>query len=404
MSNALLSAVFLEAIRRQDPAGHVRSFLAAGDDFGPEVTLLALGKSAVLMAEAATEMLGPRIRDTVVVAPNIPAGKAAGWIRGSHPTPTIMSEVAGRALLRAAAQARGQVLTLVSGGGSALAAVPAEGVSLAAKVQLIDSVYAAGAPIRELNTLRKELSAIKGGRLAQASSVPVHSLYLSDVALDILDVIASGPTLPASSTACAALAVVQRYLGNSANGRAIDFLRAAHPLKTSLPGRIGDTHHLLAGVDALADSALAIITEGGLCGHRLARFTGPVDRVATELLQKISAPGVWVAGGEATIVLPAHPGRGGRAQQLALTLALQISGRDGVEILVGGSDGVDGNSAAAGAIVNGQSVEKLRRAGWDPAHALQECNAAPALAAIGAQINIGPTQVNHADLVLMHVV
>lgn len=401
-----LVALFIETLARLDPAKRVRQALHERDGLGDAVTVLALGKAAVPMAEAACAYLGARVHSAVVVAPGVPTGKPSGWMASSHPVPTQRSERAGRALLAAAADAPGQVLALISGGGSALAAVPAPGLQLSDKAALVASVYAAGADIAELNTLRKHLSAIKGGRLARAARFPVHSFYSSDVVGDALDVIASGPTILDDTPREQAVAIARKYLGAGARGAALDYLLA--PPRETGPAMATrswstDTHVLLAGMEELADKAHAIAGERGQQSHRMPRFEGPVDEVARAKLQEVTGPGLWVSCGEATLALPAQPGRGGRAQHLALTMAMEIRGRADIEILVAGSDGIDGNSAAAGALVDGQTVARIIAAGLDPARALRECNSDPALAAIGAQITTGPTCVNHADLVLMRL-
>jgi glycerate 2-kinase len=401
-----LVELFIETLARLDPAERVRRALRENDVVGDAVTVLALGKAAVPMAEAACAYLGPRMHSAVVVAPDIPPGKPAGWMASSHPVPTEQSERAGRALLAAAARAPGHVLALISGGGSSLAAVPAPGLQLSDKAALVASVYAAGADIAELNTLRKHLSAIKGGGLARVAPGPMHSLYLSDVVGDSLDVIASGPTISNDAPREQAVAIARKYLGASASGAAIDYLLGP-PRETGRPEAprhwSADTHVLLAGMEELADQAHAVAVDRGLQSHRMPRFEGSVDQVARAKLDEASGPGLWVSCGEATLALPARPGRGGRAQHLALTMAMAIRGRPDIEILVAGSDGVDGNSDAAGALVDGQTVARIEAAALDPARALRECNSDPVLAAIGAQIVTGPTQVNHADIILMRV-
>ncbi len=403
-----LLAIFLETIAAMHPGRALAQALEECPALGDAITLVALGKAAVPMAEAACAKLGDRVLAAQVVAPAIPPGKPASWMMASHPRPDARSERAGRALLRAAAEARGSVLALVSGGGSALAAVPAPGLVLADKLALVDALYAQGAPIAELNTVRKHLSAIKGGRLAAAARVPVHSMYLSDVVGDELSVIASGPTLFDGSSAQDALAIVRRRLGREASGTAISFLEAAaNSLRADSSAwseqRALDSHRLLLGLDALADHACELGKQRGAHCHRLPRFEGPVHEVAATLLASLTGPGLWVAGGEATIRLPPSPGIGGRAQHLALLIACAIRARADIEVLVAGSDGIDGNSKAAGAIVDGQSFDRMVAAGFDPWEAIDRCDADPALASIGAQICTGPSQVNHADLILAQV-
>lgn len=403
--SAGLQALYLATIKALDPAAYVREHLQREPLAGEEITLLALGKAAVPMALGAQAVLGPRVVAQIVVAPELPPQAPAGWMASSHPRITADSEKAGRALLRAAAEASGPVLALVSGGGSALAAVPAPGLRLAQKSELVQRVYAAGASIEELNTVRKHLSALKGGRLAAVAGAPVATLLVSDVVGDAPGTIASGPTLPDPSMYAEALEVVHSRLGSDAFGPALLHLergqRGEIPETPRYP-RPGDTHHLLAGMSALVDMATTVARREGRRPERLGPLLeGSVEEVAGAILQRAAHPALWIGGGEATIALPETPGCGGRAQQLALYLAREIEGRSDLEILVAGSDGIDGNSQAAGAIIDGDTCRRLREAGIDPDRALSACDAGTALGALGAQILVGPTGVNHADLILV---
>ncbi|HLU65782.1 MAG TPA: DUF4147 domain-containing protein [Kofleriaceae bacterium] len=408
----LLRAIFSEALARVAPAGPTARAVAELDragGLGDQVVLLATGKAALGMAEGADAALGARVVAREVVAPSL-AGRPprAGELEGSHPVPDGRSERAGRALLAAAAAARPeqQVLALVSGGGSALSAVPAPGLALADKAQTIARLAAAGAPIAELTCVRRHLSAIKGGRLALASRAPVTTLLVSDVVGDRMEEIASGPTVPDPTTFEDACAVIERRIGWDAvpaaarrhleagrRGERDEGLRALRP---------GDRATLVLGLGALVEAAEAAARARELEVEVLEeRLEGEVGEVAERLLgaRVASARSIFIAGGEPVVVLPARPGTGGRAQQLALLLARAIRGTDRV-FLCAGSDGIDGASAAAGAVVDGATWDAIAAAGLDPADHLARCDAAPALAAAGAQITTGPTGVNHADLIL----
>ncbi len=206
--------VFDRALARVAPAGPVERAVAGLDLAGP-VVLLALGKAAAAMADGAEAALGPRVARRVVVVPAGTAAGRAGFLEGAHPVPDARSEAAGRALLAAAARTPSdrEVLALVSGGGSALAAVPAAGIALADKARAIARLMDAGAPIAELNTVRRHLSAIKGGRLARASPARVTTLVVSDVVGDALHEVASGPTVPDPTGFAAACEVIERRVG-----------------------------------------------------------------------------------------------------------------------------------------------------------------------------------------------
>jgi hydroxypyruvate reductase len=359
------------------------------------------------MARAAREILGSLVVEECVVSPWLPEDAPEGWIQSTHPKLSEASERAARALLSTAASAKGQILALISGGGSALAALPAAGLSLRDKAELVEQVYAAGADIDDLNAVRKHLSAFKGGRLAEAASVPVITLLVSDVVGDDLSTVASGPTLPDPSTYADALRIVEERLGSEASGPALLHLQAGalgEHSETPKQARSGDRQVLLAGIGALAGEAQALAEGAGTSTHLISsQLEGDVDSVAQGLLDAATEKGLWIACGEATIELPADPGQGGRAQQLALRMAREIRARSDIQVLVAGSDGVDGNSEAAGALVDGDTWDRLIAMGIDPEESLQRCDAGTALAAAGAQITTGPTGVNHADLILIRV-
>jgi glycerate 2-kinase len=403
----VLRELFAEALYRVAPAGPTQRALE-GLELAPEVVLLATGKAAVGMAAGAESALGDRIAARVVVTPTLAGEPREGFFESSHPVPDARSEAAGRALLAAAAAARpGQeVLALISGGGSALSAVPADGLSLADKAQAIARLEAAGAPIAYLNCVRRHLSALKGGRLALASRVRVTTLVVSDVIGDRLAEIASGPTVPDPTRFADACAVVERWTG----WRGIPPAVRDH-LEAGLRGerregladgeRPDDRALLILGLDALVgaavDASLARKLPVAVIDRRI---EGEVTEVARNLASELDRQGALViAGGEPTVVLPEEAGVGGRAHQLALLLAHEVRGTDTV-VLVAGSDGMDGNTGAAGAVVDGGTWDSISARGLDPAAHLARCDAGSALAAVGAQILTGPTGVNHCDLVL----
>ena len=406
-----LESLFRETICALNPGPLVRDELLKNPLTRGPVTLLALGKAAVPMARAAKEVLGDRVVDECVVAPYMPpdlqVATPASWMASTHPKTSEACARAARALLASARVAQGEILALISGGGSALAALPAAGLTLAEKADLVDRVYAAGADIHELNIVRKHLSAFKGGRLAQAASVPITTLLVSDVVGDVLHSIASGPTLPDPSSFDDALQIVVSRLGPDASGPAAEHLRQGamgEHADTPTQARPEDRQALLAGIGKLAWQAQRVATEAGMVAHLISsEVEGSIEAVARLVLQAATGPGLYIAGGEASIELPANPGQGGRAQQLALHLAREICGRIGIHILVAGSDGIDGNSQAAGALVDGETCTRLRALGIDPSQSLRRCDAGSALAAVDALVITGPTGVNHADLILVQI-
>lgn len=407
-------SVFRGALARLDPADTVQRALASIDIAQAEVVVLALGKAAVPMAAGARRALGARIADSVLVCPRgaSPAAPLDTVVESDHPRPTAASERAGRSLLKAAGAARSdqRVLALISGGGSSLAAVPADGLSVDDKARACDLVYRAGAPISELNCVRKHLSAIKGGRLATACHAPITTLVSSDVPGDDISAVASGPTVPDPTTFGQALSIVESTCGADALPVvALGVLRRGcdgEISETPSRPRPGDEAIVVAGIGALVDAAIAGARAAGLNADRYSEdplmICRDVQLVAAEVAQRLMSqsnaggPACMVAGGEPTIALPETTGAGGRACHLALLVARDIAGMPGIQLLVAGSDGIDGNTPYAGAVIDGDTWARIP----DPETSLATYDSATALAAAGCTITTGPTGINHADLLI----
>jgi glycerate 2-kinase len=437
---AWLHAVFADTLARLDPAARTEAALAGLDVPTPvvPVVIVAVGKAAPAMTAGALRYLegrGLAALGGVVIGPSAAPAHVLPplrWIPGSHPVPDERSVHAAKAALaaveRAPADAEGaEILALISGGASALMALPAPGISLADKISTVRAVAARGHGIHALNTVRKHLSAIKGGQLAARAAAPVTTLVASDVIGDDLAAVGSGPTVPDPTTFAEARAVVAAamdWAAVPASVRAhLDAGCAGQRPETQKIARPGDRAVLVAGTAALvhaggdacrARGARVEIATGALSGdvvqvaERIARAAHEAEAAAANrggagegAHERGHVRQVWIAGGEATIALPPQPGTGGRAQHMALLLARALAGTRHVSVLVAGSDGIDGNSPAAGAIVDGDTWEAMRAAGRDPSGALARCDAFPALHAVDAAICTGPTGVNHADIAVV---
>lgn len=371
MIAAALRGIFEAAIAACDPRAVVREALEIVPVDGG-VRMIAMGKAAVAMATGAVEAWGERIVEGLVIHPDgIAAADALARFdvrAAAHPMPDERSEAAGRAALALAARVAGDetMLVLVSGGASALAAAPIDGVSLAEKRAAIAALMAAGAPIAALAKARQARSALKGGKLAAASAGRVVTLVASDVPGDDVAVVGSGPTVPA---------------------------------------RDGDVVQVVAGLYELrAQAAAAAFEAGWEVAIEEDDLVGDVAEVAERVVAAAAAlaPGaMWIGGGEWTVALAGGAGQGGRASELALRVAQQIADDDEVIVLVGASDGVDGTGPDAGAVVECTTWARIGAAGIDPAAALAAHDSGRALAAAGDAIAIGPTGVNHADLVIV---
>lgn len=362
------------------------------------VTLCALGKAAPAMARAAHRALGSSITEAVIVSDHseeLPEGFQL--ILGSHPIPDERSVIGGTALIGAAqrAQPEGTLVVLVSGGGSALAEVPAGDLTIADIAATNTALILASVPIGEVNTVRRHLSLLKDGGLRRVSSAPTLTLCVSDVAGGPPSAIASGPTLPDGSTPADALAVLDRH--DLLESVPVDVVR----LLESAPdrGRDGQPHHVEVVADGgvAADAAAAACASQGLDAVVVIRtLSGDASSEASKLMGGAQPGIVSIAAGETTVAVGGS-GSGGRNQHAALTVALAVEGTAAVFAALG-TDGRDGPTDATGAIVDGGTAGRIREAGIDPAEALRSFDSHPALDAAGDLIRTGRTGTNVGDL------
>ena len=403
--DALLRAdaedIVREAIRAVLPEQAVRAALR-GRTFPGRVFLLAVGKAAFSMARAAYGCLQGQISAGIVITKY---GHAQGALPGcvcyeaGHPVP----DEAGVAATKAALQLTSDllptdtVLFLVSGGGSALFEQPA--IPLAELADITQQLLRSGADIREMNTVRKRLSLVKGGRFAaHCAPARVLSVALSDVLGDAPDLIASGPAAQDCSTCEEAAAVVQKYhLSLPEKARAA--------LSCETPRSVDNAEILVTGsVRALCAAAAK---EAEALGYAPLLLTDALDMEARDagamMAEKAlsfsagDADVALIAGGE-TIVHVTGTGLGGRNTELALAASLALDGKRDVAVCSVGSDGTDGPTDAAGGYVDGDTAGEIRAGGRDPAQMLADNDAYHALALCGGLIMTGPTGTNVNDL------
>ncbi|HLY77529.1 MAG TPA: DUF4147 domain-containing protein [Thermoplasmata archaeon] len=385
------------------------------------VYVLAIGKAAARMADAAAMQLGRRLAGGMVVQrPGDPPPRRDWTLRsGSHPLPSRASERAARCAQQTVDGLRPDValLVLLSGGGSALFEVPAPGLSLAEIRSTYARLLSSDLPIQAINLLRRHLSGVKGGLFAaRAAPRPLATLAISDVVGDASHDIASGPTVPDPSTFSDALrAVRDGSLGDLLPPRVLAHLRSGRS------GRIPDTpkpgdrvfrrssFHLV-GTNRIALSACAAEARRRGYDSRIATstLTGDTQEAAREQLRRFgrvavpqgprARPLASLSGGETTVRLGPHPGRGGRNQEFALASAVVCDGWTSVAVLSAGSDGIDGPTDAAGGIVTGATASLARKRGLDLAGALQRHDAYTALRRLRALVVTGPTGTNVMDL------
>jgi len=389
---------------------------AAKKGDGPFFTVIAAGKAAPGMATAAARRFGSAIRAGLVIAPEaatVPAGFEL--IAGGHPLPTAGSEAAGRKalVLAESTTADDTLLVLISGGASALMALPADGVTLDDKRATTQQLLRAGADIYALNTVRKHLSAIKGGWLAARARAACRTLVISDVVGDDLSVIASGPTVADASTFADALAFARRFGGEDAYPPAVVArLRrgAAGTLpETPKPGDARLAASTTKVIGSRRDAMAGAAAEASSLGYHVVPIddavVGDARTTAVAHLRAVIArasgagrPACIVSSGETTVHVTGH-GRGGRNQEFALAAAEPLAELGGAAVLASvGTDGIDGPTDAAGALADATTLQRARAAGQSPGRAFSDNNAYAFFNALGDLIHTGPTGTNVGDL------
>lgn len=369
---------------------------------GGRLLVIALGKAAWQMARAAHDALGTAITQGLVITKY---GHSGGEIQGftvreaGHPVPDSQSFAATKEALDLARglSSRDTVLLLISGGGSALFEMPL--ISADELADITRQLLASGADIREMNTIRKRLSAVKGGRFALACQpARVVSIILSDIIGDPLDMIASGPACPDASTTEDARRIAARYglrLSEAARALLDRETPKELPHVTSLvTGSVGQLCEAAARTAKDLGYRPCVLTASLACQAREAgRFLGAIAQYHQDSPDSLA----FIAGGETVVRLQGN-GRGGRNQELALAAALELDGLTGVALFSLGSDGTDGPTDAAGGYVDGQTAARLRQAGIDPIAMLDNNDAYPALQAVDGLLMTGPTGTNVNDI------
>lgn len=385
----------------------------AGRMFPRGVTLIAIGKAAWRMANAACGVLGESVKRGVVITKyGHSEGPFAGLeiIEAGHPVP---DENGLRGARRALELVRNlttedMVLFLVSGGGSALFELPLEGCTLEDMAQLTRQLLACGADITEINTIRKHLSAVKGGRFGLACApANVLCVVLSDVLGDPLDAIASGPAVADRSTCEDAARIVTKY-GLSVPQHLMALLESETPkqldnVETVITGNVTALCKAAArSAEALGYAPLVLTTTLDCEAREAGRMLASIAREIRRSGQPKRPPCAVIAGGETVVHLRGN-GKGGRNQELALAAAAGIDGLEDVCLFSLGSDGTDGPTDAAGGIVTGDFAAACRARGLSIDAALQNNDAYPLLGAMDALIMTGPTGTNVCDVAVLLV-
>jgi glycerate 2-kinase len=387
------------ADQRYDLGDYERVFVVGG------------GKAAVPMAAAIADILGESVTEGVVVTKYEHTG---GWsasrfrvIEAGHPVPDENSVRGARAVADLADRAmeRDLVICLISGGGSALLTLPAEGLALVDFQRLTGTLLRCGATICEINTVRKHCSGIKGGNLARlAAPARLITLILSDVIGDLLDVIASGPTVPDSTSLTDVRGVLGRY-GVAEPACLQETPKSGDPIFEKVQNVVVGSNRLAAL--AAVEKARELGFDALLLGTYVEGEAREVGRVAAALAKGIRAygdplspPACLVWGGETTVTVRGE-GKGGRNQELALAAALALDGWRDVLIMALATDGSDGLTDAAGAIITGETMACAREQGLDAWAALEANDSYHFFDALGDLIRTGPTGTNVNDLLFV---
>jgi hydroxypyruvate reductase len=422
---AMARDVFLRALSQAgiEPAfarnvQYERGVLRIGDDLYDlksyaRVLVVSLGKAGHRMAECLAGQVGSTV-EGVVADPNPLSHQLPGYryFAGSHPQPNAESLRGAEAILKSLSvlSPYSLVIFMISGGGSSVVEKPVDAeISLLDLIATYKVLVLSGAPIAQINAVRKHLSAVKGGRMARAAQgVQQVSILVSDVPEHALDSLASGPTMPDSSTADDCYRIAREFNMLPEFPASVRELFERRALEET-PKKDDPTFARSRWWTVLSNStaeraAAAAAAEGGFAveiDHSCDDwdYSKAADYLLDRLrrLQREVSRACIVSGGEVTVKVSGQGGSGGRNQHFALYCAGQIAGEN-IAVLSAGTDGIDGNSPAAGAVVDGTTAERARLAGLDPPEHLREFNSFPLFQKLGDTIETGPTGNNIRDL------
>jgi len=416
----LLLESFRAAVAAADPLEIVANHLPP-PHAGGRTLVVGAGKAAASMALAVERAYAGKATLEGVVVTRYAHGLPTEHIRvieAGHPVPDEAGEQAAADIL-AQVQSLGpddRLIVLVSGGGSSLLSLPAEGIPMADLKATTRELLRCGAPITDMNIVRKHISRIQGGRLAQASRAPVTTLIVSDVAGDDPSAIASGPTVPDPSTYADALAILKRF------GATVPQTVQSH-LERGARGEIAETpkpgdalfarvdNRMIATAHGSLEAAAAVFRRQGIepvvLGDTVTGEAQEVARVYAALVREIrqynapfSAPVVLISGGECTVTLPSGASataRGGRCSEFLLSLAIELGGAANIHAIAADTDGIDGSEDNAGALLGPDSVARAADAGLSARHQLDAHDAWGFFQAIDDLVVTGPTRTNVND-------
>ena len=432
-----LEDIFKAGVKAVDPERAVQKYvrrqgnqLFVGDcsyilDSYKRIFLIGAGKGTAPMAKAVEDILGPYLNNGWIVVKyghGLPL-KKTDIMEAGHPIPDKAGLEATEELLKQAQKCteKDMIICAFSGGGSALLPAPFPPLTLDQKQETTRLLLECGATINEINSIRKHLSRSKGGWLAkEAYPATVVSLLLSDVIGDRLDVIASGPTVPDESTYSDCIKIIDRYeLSDRLPKSVADYFKKGAAGSLSETPKAGDpvfskVQNLIVGNNR--ESLLAARERAISLGYNTIILSSQIEGEAREVAQvfaaigkeisqanlPISPPACIIAGGETTVTIQGR-GKGGRSQELALACAIAIDGWKGISLLSAGTDGTDGPTDAAGAIVNGTTCKRARQTNLYPRGFLLANDSYTFFESLGDLLKTGPTRTNVMDIICMLV-
>ncbi len=385
--------------------------------------VVGAGKAAAAMAKAVEEnwpadkpLEGLVITRYAHGYPEAQSPKRIRVVEAGHPVPDAAGEQAAREIL-ALVRAAGEddlVLALISGGGSSLMALPAEDISMVELRAVTKTLLESGAPIQEMNVVRKHLSAVQGGQLAAATSARVTALIISDVTGDDPTSIASGPTAPDPSTFQDALDILNHYrisppiavarrLSNGARGALAETLKPGDPAFARVDNRvIATAHHSLSMAAAFFQQhgVTPMVLGDSVTGEarEVAKVYAALARQIHQHHHPLKPPVALISGGECTVTLrEPGSGRGGRCSEFLLSLGIELAGLDGVHALACDTDGIDGSEDNAGAFLSADALARARALNVDAAQHLARNDAFGFFGSLEDLIVTGPTRTNVND-------
>ncbi|SAL33635.1 Putative hydroxypyruvate reductase [Caballeronia cordobensis] len=412
----LLKDMFDAAITTAQPALRVPHFLPQPPR--GRTIVIGAGKASAAMAKAVEDHWTAPLEGLVVTRYGYAvACERIKIVEAAHPVPDARGLEAAERMMRLVSglTADDLVICLISGGGSSLLPLPAEGLTLQDKQEMNQALLDSGATISEMNCVRRHLSRVKGGRLAAACyPARVVNLIISDVPADAAADIASGPTVPDTTTCADALAILRRY-EICASSVAIALLEEglSESVKPGDPRLAQIETHLIATPQLALEAAALKSRDAGIDVHILsdaiegeARDVGSVMAAiamqVTRRGQPFQAPCILLSGGETTVTIRGD-GRGGRNVEFLLSLGVALNGEAGIYALAGDTDGVDGVEEIAGAILRPNTLQRARERGMRPTDSLQNNDAHGFFQALGDSVTTGPTLTNVNDFRAIYI-